>query len=208
MHGDKLFGAEVLEGFHGLVGAHVDFAKGIGVVRADGQQGDLGRDAAADFFEAVEVGAVAGVIDAAPLVFEDESAVAAVLIAQGARAPVFAGSERDFPVVVRKTFPPVKFDDAFEAEVEREVANAPGHDADFRMRQAAQGGFVKMIEVRVGEQDEIDGREVLDFQAGAFDAFEEEKPVGEIGIDEDVEVGELNEERRVTDPGDGDFAGF
>ena len=63
-----------------------------------------------------------------------------------------------------------------------------------------------MIEVRVREQDEIDGREVFDFQAGAFDAFEEEKPVGEIRIDEDVEVGELNEEGGVADPGDGDFA--
>ena len=176
------------------------------MIRTDGQQGNFRADAAADFFEAVEVGAVAGVIDAAALVFEDEAAVAAVLIVQRARAPVFTGNEGDFPIVVRKAFPPFEFDDALEAEVEGEVANAPGHDGDFRVRQSAEGGFVKMIEVRVREQDEVDGRQVLDFEAGAFDAFEEEKPVGEIGIDEDVEVGELQQKGRVTDPGDGDLA--
>lgn len=208
VHRDEKFRAEVLERFHRLVGAHVHFAEGVRVIRADRQQGDFGRDAAADFFEAVEVGAVAGVIDAAALVFQNESAVAAVLVAQGAGAPMFAGREGDGPVVVRETFPPFEFNDALEAEVQREVADAPGHDADFRMRQSANGWFVKMIEVRVREQDEVNRRQVLDFQAGAFDAFEKEKPVGEIRVDEDVQVGELHEERGVPDPGDGDFASF
>src|SRR5207244_12443531 len=119
--------------------------------------------------------------------------------------PMFAGRKRDLPIVGGKTFPPIELNDAFEAEVEREVANAPGHDADFGVRQTAQGRFVKMIEMRVRKLDQIDGREVFDFQAGAFDAFEEEKPVGEIRIDEDVEVGKLDQEGGVADPGDGDF---
>ena len=68
------------------------------------------------------------------------------------------------------------------------------------MRQAAEGWFMKMIEVR--EQDEVDGRQVLDFQAGAFNALKEEEPVGKIGVNENVQVGELNEERRMADPSD------
>jgi hypothetical protein len=208
VHGDEMFGAQIFKCFHRLVGAHVDFAKGFRMVRADGQERDFGCDAAADFFEAVKVGAVARVINAAPLVFQNEAAVAAMLVAQGARAPMFAGREGDLPIVVGKTFPPIKLDDALEAEVEGEVAHTPGHDADFRMRQAAQGRFMKMIEVRVREQDEIDGRQVFDFQSRTLDAFQEKKPVGEIGIDEDVQVGELNQEGGVADPGDGDFALF
>ena len=105
VHGDEMFGAEIFEGFHGLVGAHVDFAKGFRMIRADGQQRDFGRDAAANFFEAVKVGAVAGVINAAALMFQNKSAVAAMLIAQGARAPMFAGREGDLPIVVAKNFP-------------------------------------------------------------------------------------------------------
>ena len=63
-----------------------------------------------------------------------------------------------------------------------------------------------MIEVRVREQDEVDGRKIFEAQAGALDALEEEKPVGEIGIDEDIEVGELDEKGGVADPGEGDLA--
>jgi hypothetical protein len=119
---------------------------------------------------------------------------------------MFAGREGDFPVVVRKTFPPFEFDNAFEAEIRGEVADAPGHDADFRMREAAECGFVKMIKVRVREEDEVYGRQVLDFEAGAFDAFEEKEPVGKVRVNQDVEVRELEEEGGVADPGDGDLA--
>ena len=65
---------------------------------------------------------------------------------------------------------------------------------------------MEMIEVRVREQIEIDGREVADFEPRTFDAFEEKEPVGKIRIDEDVEVGELDQEGGVADPGDGDLA--
>jgi hypothetical protein len=74
------------------------------------------------------------------------------------------------------------------------------------MRELAQGGFVEMIEVRVSEQDEVNGREVFESEAGAFDAFEEKEPVGEIGVNEDIEVSELDEKRGVANPGKGDLA--
>ena len=64
-----------------------------------------------------------------------------------------------------------------------------------------------MIEVGVGEEDDIDGGQILDPEPGAFQAFEEEQPVREVRVDEDVEVGELEEERGMADPGDGDFPG-
>jgi len=42
-----------------------------------------------DFLEAIEIGAIASVINAPPLVFEDKAAVAPLMVAQDARAPVF-----------------------------------------------------------------------------------------------------------------------
>jgi hypothetical protein len=63
-----------------------------------------------------------------------------------------------------------------------------------------------MVEVRVREQDKVNGREILDAQAGAFDALEQEQPVGEIRVDENVQVGELDEERGVANPGQRNLA--
>jgi len=74
------------------------------------------------------------------------------------------------------------------------------------VRQFAQGWFVEVVKVGVGQEDEIDGRQVFDAQAGAFDAFEEEEPVGEIGVNQDVQVGELDQKRGMADPGEGDLA--
>ena len=65
---------------------------------------------------------------------------------------------------------------------------------------------MEMIEMSVSEQDEVDGWEVLNSQAATFDAFQQEQPVGEVRVDQDIKVGELDEERRVPDPGEGDLA--
>lgn len=206
MHGNKPFCAQVLKNLDGFVRAHVDVAEGFGPIGADGEEGDLGREVLADLFEAVEVGAVAGVIDFAALMFEDEAAVAAVIIAKHAGAPMFAGRQGDLPVAMGEALPPIELDDALEPEVAGEVAHAPRHDADFGVGQFAEGRFVKVVEVGVSEEDEINGRQVFDAEAGAFDAFEQEEPVGEIGVNEDVQVGELDKKRGVADPGEGDLA--
>ena len=42
-------------------------------------------------------------------------------------------------------------------------------------------------------------------KAGALDPFQEEQPVGEVGVYQNVEIVELDEEARVPDPGDGYF---
>ena len=66
---------------------------------------------------------------------------------------------------------------------------------------------MEMIEVGVGQQDQVNGGEVLDLEAGSFDALEQKEPVGEVGINQNIEVGKLEEEGGMTDPGDGDLAG-
>jgi len=202
VHWDEPPRAQIFEDFHGLVRAHVHVAEGFGVVSADGEQRDFRRAAPADFFEAIEIGAVAGVIDAATLMFEDKTAVAAMMIAQNTSAPMFARGQSNFPVAVREGFPPFKFDDAAKAEVVGEVTDAPGHDADFWMGQPAKARLMEMIEMSVGQEDEIDGGQMLDAKARAFDAFEKEQPVGEVRIDQDVEIGELDEKGGVANPGD------
>jgi hypothetical protein len=64
---------------------------------------------------------------------------------------------------------------------------------------------MEMIEMGVGEQDQVNGRQVLDFHAGAPEALQKKKPVGKIGINEHVEIGKLGQEGGVANPGEGDL---
>src|SRR5262249_52049839 len=107
MHRHEVMRTEVFESLNRLVRAHMDCAKRFRMVRADRQQGDLRRPTTANFLEAVKVRAVASVINAAALVFENKSSITAMMIAQRARAPMFAWRESHLPSLVGKTFPPL-----------------------------------------------------------------------------------------------------
>jgi len=137
---------------------------------------------------------------------QHKSTVAAMTVANRPRTPMFARRERHLPVALRKTFPMLQLDDAREAEIVREVADAARHHSDFRMRQLPQSRLVKMIEVRVRQQHEVNRRQIFYLDAGALDAFQEKKPVRKIRVNQHVQVRELDEKRRVADPGDGDLA--
>jgi len=176
------------------------------VIRADGQQSDFRREAASDFLEAVEVGAVAGMINPAALMFEHESAVAAMMIVQRACAPVLAWRERDLPILVRKLFPPLQFNHALEPKVAAPDPRRP--TASRRSSDAANGGALacgKLVEVRMRQQHEINRRQMFDLETRTLDPFQQEKPVREVRINQDVQVIELNQKRSVADPGEGDF---
>ena len=91
MHGNKIFGVNVLKNFQRLVRPHVGVAKGFRIIGADGKQRDFRRTKFPDFLESGEIGAVARVIKAATLVLQNKTAVAAMAVAQDARSPVLAG---------------------------------------------------------------------------------------------------------------------
>ena len=58
-----------------------------------------------------------------------------------------------------------------------------------------------MVEVRVGQQHQVDGWQIFHPEPGALEALQQEKPIGEIRIDDGVEPFELHQERGVPDPG-------
>src|SRR5207302_1704627 len=168
VHRHEPLRAQVMEHSHGFVRSHVYLAKRIGKISADRQQGDFGFETCADFLKAVKIGAVAGMINTAASVFQNEPAVATMIVPQYAGAPVFAGRQSHFPVAARETFPPFEFDDAIEAQAVSQVVHAPGHHRNFRMRQAAKRWFVKMIEMRVRKQNQVNRREMFDLKPRAF----------------------------------------
>ena len=192
VHGNQPLRLEIVEGLDRLIGPHVDLAEGFWVVGPDGQQGQLGLEALADFMEPGEIGGIARVINRAPAVLQDEPAPAPVFISQGPGSPVLGRNEGHLPVVVAEAFPPFQFDDAAETQTLGQGRAAPGHHGDLRRGDLAQRRFVEMIEVRVGEQHEVDGRQIFYAEPGSLEALQQEEPVGEIGVDDGVEPLELH----------------
>ena len=151
VHRDEPFCFEFVKDFDGFVGAHVDAAEGVGKVRADGKNGDFRTETFADFFEAIVVGAVAGVENAAVLVFDQEAAKTTFFVAEMLATPVMAGGECDAPVFILETLPPLQFNDSLKSDSPRQVPHAPRHDRDFGCGQSLQSRPMKMIEMGMRE---------------------------------------------------------
>src|ERR1700720_3562380 len=56
-----------------------------------------------------------------------------------------------------------------------------------------------MIEVSVGNEHQVNGREILNLQAGPAQAFQHKQPAGKIGINDDVLAADLQEETGMAD---------
>jgi hypothetical protein len=215
VHGNHLRGAEIGESADGFLGAGVDGAVAVGEVGADGQQGNLGFQFFADGLEAVEVSSVARVIYGLATAFDDVSAVAAMGVAKDTRAPVFAGGHSYLEVQDVELLPPREAVDVGEAEALDQVFDAAGDD-DFRgvaglptrgTNDLAEGCHVEVIHVRVREEDEIDGRELCDQDAGAALATKQNQAFGKDGVHEDSAAVDLEEEGGVPDECDSQVFG-
>ena len=150
---------------------------------------------------------------------DDVAAVVAVGVGEHACAPVFAGCHGDgeiFAGCVRGEgcgVPPLEFGDGTEAELLYEIAYAFGDDGVRRnagdaagvAHDFAQGWNVEVIHVRMCKQDGVDGRQVLNAQARAARAAQKDESCGEHRVDQQIAVGDLNEERGVADEGDAEF---
>src|ERR1700690_2585857 len=79
MHWHEPARAKLFECLHRLVRPHVDAAERFRKISANRHQRDSRREPLADFLETVEIRAVTRVINLPPLMFQDESAIAAML---------------------------------------------------------------------------------------------------------------------------------
>ena len=123
MHGHHPAGVEIEEGANsvGRVGVHV--AERRRVIRANGQQSDVGGEALADFAKAGEVRGVAGMIDRVLVIADDVAAVTAMRIFDNARAPMTGRNMGDGQGTMAVAVPPVELDDVAETKIGNQVEN-------------------------------------------------------------------------------------
>ena len=60
----------------------------------------------------------------------------------------------------------------------------------------------------MSDENEVDGGKVVVGESSVAEAADDEKPVGPVGIDENISVWTLNQKRGVANPGDTDLSCF
>jgi hypothetical protein len=126
---------------------------------------------------------------------------------------VFAGSHGDFEALCGNRFPPFEAVDLREAESFYQVFNATGHYDFWRPTGElaggadyfSQGSEVEMVHVGVGQEDKIDGRKVVYLYSGMALAAQENQPLREDWVNEELASVDLQQEGGVADEGYAEF---
>jgi hypothetical protein len=209
MHGDHPAGVQVEEGAGGVGGIGVNVAKRGRVVSPDRQQRKLGAEPTADLAKARKISGVAGVVDRMLSGAKDVAAVTAMRVLQNPSAPMAGGNVGHGEVVMAIAIPPIEFDDIAEAEIGDEIEDVMGDYGDWRfapplglLGNGAQGWAMKVVKMGVGDEHNVDGREIAKLDSRLAQAFENEEPTREIGIDYDIFTADLEEEAGVADESD------
>ena len=79
-----------------------------------------------------------------------------------------------------------------ESEIVHEIANAYRYDNWLIRGDAAQGSPVKMIEVCMSHEDQIDVRQMMNLKARLFQPLDDLEPARPVWIDQDVVIVRLN----------------
>src|SRR5664280_1416035 len=149
------------------------------MIGADGKQCDLGMETGTNLVETIEVGGVSGVIERVRAGLEDEPTISAVHVANDASAPMARGGVSDFNRTELDRLPPIHFDDALHAEVRDQVADVARDDDGGPLAiltgvgacDSPQRRAVEVVEMSVGNQDEVNPRKIGDTDARAAETF-------------------------------------
>ena len=119
-----------------------------------------------------------------------------------------AGRERNFERAQPYALPFIQFVHNVETEPVDQTPNPNRNNNRLIGRDRAECPAIEMIEVRVSHEDEIDRRQMMNVKTGLFQSLDHAQPHRPIRINEDVHPTELDEERRMPNPGDANFAGL
>ena len=174
-----------------------------------GSKRQLRGEPHADFAEAGKICRVPGVIDRMFAVAQNISAIAAMSIAQYACSPMPRRHMRDGHVAMAIAVPPVQLDHIAKTEIRDQIKNVLRHN-DGRRRapklpgvldQRSQRWPVQVIEVRMGDEHQINRRQIADPHSRLAQSFQDKKPAREVGIDDDVLAAHLQEKTGMANEG-------
>jgi len=206
MHRDEDLRLKIFKGTEGFFRIHMVFPEFRTVIGPDGEEGDFGVKFFSDFAETRKVTRVARVINGAAAHIDHISAISTMVIGDLSGAPVFGGHKGDGRPRKPEPFPPFHFINFFKSEPVHEIADSVWNNNGLVGGDSAQATPVEVVEVGVGDENQIDRGEVMVGKTGMAQSTDHEKPVGPVRVDQNVSLVALNEEGGMTDPRDADLA--
>lgn len=83
--------------------------------------------------------------------------------------------------------------DILKSEAVHEIADMFGNDDGLVRGDGAEGSAVEVVEMGVGDENEINRGEVVDFHARLLDALDDLEPPRPVGVDQETVFRGLNE---------------
>lgn len=200
MHRNHHLGTKLAKRLESLLGVHVDVPFCRCLVSANGKQCEFNVGTFPDLLKSLKVCGVAAVEYGASGVFDEKPSESSVAVMENSSTPVTRRSKGDLQGAMFKTLPTTQLVDFIESQAVDEVADMFGYGYGLVAGYRAQGAAVQVIEVRMCDQHEIDGREIVKFDSRVLDPLDDFKPLRPVGVYEHTVLGCLNEKRCVSDP--------
>jgi len=137
---------------------------------------------------------------------DNESTKGAMQIREKTRAPMGTRRQRNLQRTKFHGLPIVELMHDIEAKVVHQVPYANRHDNRLVCRNPPQSAPVEVIKMRVRHQNEIDRGQMVNFETRLFEPLDHLQPFRPERIDQDIGFVGLNQERRMANPGNADFA--
>src|SRR4030095_3366014 len=176
-------------------GVHVDFTACRRLIGANGKQRQVDTEAVANFFEAREISCVATMKKRAAMRRDHKATEITVQIRKEPSSPVVTWRERNFERPEFDGLPVVEFVHDVKPEIVDQVSHARWNHDRLVRSYAAQRATVDVIKMRMGHEYEVNGRQMMDFETGPFQSFDDLEPFRPNRIDQDVHLVRLDEKR-------------
>ena len=158
-----------------------------------GSNAQFDTEAVTNFFEAREISCVATMKNRSAIRRDDEPTEIAVQIRKKPSAPVMTRRERNLERPKFDGLPVIEFVHDVKPEIVHQVSHARRNNDRLVGRDAPQRAPVEVIKMRMGHQDEINRRQMMDFEARLFQSLDDLEPFRPDRIDQDVDLVRLDE---------------
>ena len=108
-------------------------------------------------------------------------------------APMVTGRERNLERPKFDGLPVIEFVDDVKPEIVDQVSHTRWNNDGLIRSYAPQRAPVEVIEMRMGDKYEINGRQMLNFEARSFQSFDDLEPFRPNRVDQDVDLVRLDE---------------
>lgn len=145
-------------------------------------------------------------VDRAVAQIDHVPTVPPVVVCDLTSPPVFGGDKGDGRGGESEAFPPFHFIDLFKSNAVHEIPDPGRNDDGLVGGNPSQTAAIEVVKMSVRDQHQINIGQVMMQKAGVPEAPDDQKPVGPIGINQDIAVRTLDQKRGMPNPRDGDLA--